>query len=186
MKPMHVSARSKKATAVLASALVLAVALIGGSLAYLMTRTDPVVNTFTYQQIEITPEETIENGVKKDVKLSAVGSDVDSYVRADVVITWKDAHGNVAAQAPVQGVDYTITYGDDWTQTGGHWYYNQKLPGGKKTAPLIVACKRTGTPPEGYDLSVEILAQAVQAEPAQAVEDLWGMRFTGSGFVPVQ
>ena len=188
MKHKHVSMRSKKAAAVLASVLVLLVAVAGGTLAYLIAGTDPVVNRFTYSSIPIVPEETIEKDVKKNVRLSAKGADAETFVRADVVITWKDEAGNVAAQVPQMGTDYTITYGSGWTQLpDGHWYYTQELAAGAETTPLIVECKKTDTPsqPDGYDLSVEILAQAVQAEPAQAMADLWGMQFANGVFTPV-
>jgi hypothetical protein len=42
-----------------------------------------------------------------------------------------------------------------------------------QTAVLINSCT-TLQSLDGYTLSVEILAQAIQAEPAQAVADAWG------------
>ena len=44
------------------------------------------------------------------------------------------------------------------------------------TPILIKSCKpNDGRNPEGYALSVEILADAIQSEPAKAVKEAWGM-----------
>ena len=42
-----------------------------------------------------------------------------------------------------------------------------------------------GKAPEGYPLSVEILASAIQSEPSSVVADQWGVTVTDSGITQV-
>lgn len=62
MKPNALTGRLGKMTLVLLLAVILALgAAFGGTIAYLMDSTDPVVNTFTYGDINITLTETDTN-----------------------------------------------------------------------------------------------------------------------------
>ena len=45
---------------------------------------------------------------------------------------------------------------------------------GEETPVLITKCEKKGNAPKDYDLSVEILADAIQSEPANAVMEAWG------------
>lgn len=39
----------------------------------------------------------------------------DAFIRAQIVVTWKDANGNVSATKPVEDTDYTMTLNTtDW------------------------------------------------------------------------
>lgn len=168
------SPMGRAAATVLALVLILGAA-VGGTLAYLVTQTDPVTNTFEPSRVSCKIDETFENGVKSNVKVKNTG-DIDAYIRAKVVITWKDNAGNVYAAAPEANTDYTISYNEsDWTEIDGYWYYKSAVASGDPTSKLIDTCAPTdGTAPAGYALSVEILAEAIQAEPAAAVKEAWG------------
>lgn len=161
---------------VLASVLVLAIGLVGTTLAWLFATTDPITNTFSAPKVDVPLIEEFDGEVKEHVKLENRG-DIDAFVRAMVVVTWQDEAGNVYAQAPVAGTDYTITWGTEgWTKVGDYYYYNSSIAPGEFTKELIKECKPVeGKAPEGYYLTVEILSDSIQAEPEDAVKEAWGV-----------
>ena len=159
---------------------------VGGTIAYLITHTDPVENTFTPSQIGLDiVEEFPDSEVKKAVQIKNTG-DVDAYIRVAVNVTWvkvpteTGASSNiVTAKTPVAGEDYTISYAneaaDAWIHgADGFWYYAKPVAANGLTPILISSCQPIqGRAPEGYTLSVEIIASAIQADPAQAVAGSW-------------
>ena len=163
----------KRSGILLAAVIVLLAGAVGGTWAFLVAQSEPVQNDFTYAHVRCTIDEKFENGVKSDVKIQNTG-DIPAYIRARIVVTWKDASGNVSA-VPVKDSDYTMTMGTGWTKgTDGYWYCNTAVAAGGETPVLITKCEKKGTAPKDYDLSVEILADAIQSEPAGAVTEAWG------------
>ena len=167
----HSSAWIRQLVLVISAVLILTAA-VGGTLAYLSTNSGPIENTFTPSEVDIDIEENFPQGstTKSDVKITNVG-DTDAYVRAMVFINWKKGN-NVQ---PAKESDYVLDEGStDWEKKGEFYYYTKVLPVGGKTTNLIDSIEVVGTAPEGYTLSVEILASAVQAVPESAVKDAWG------------
>lgn len=166
--------RWKRSGILLAAVIVLLAGAVGGTWAFLVAQSEPVQNNFTYAHVSCTINEEFDGTTKSNVKIQNTG-DIPAYVRARIVVTWKKASGNVSA-VPVKDSDYTITFNTtDWTQQeGDYWYCKTAVDATKFTPVLIKECKKTVTAPEGYDLSVEILADAIQSEPANAVKEAWG------------
>lgn len=169
--------------ATLALALVLTLS-VGGTIAYLITNTSAITNTFTPSYVDCLVDESFNGNVKTNVSVKNNG-DTEAYIRATVIVTWQDAAGNVYAQAPVKGTDYSISFanGTGWdTDTiDGYYYYTLPVTASQKTGILISECKPlTNAPAEGYTLSVEILAQAIQSTPIKAVTDSWGVTANGT------
>ena len=171
------SPRHKKSTVTLILSLLLVVALsVGGTVAFL-TSEQTVTNTFTVASgpaPEIT--EVFNENVKSDVRVNNNG-DVDCLVRATVVVNLLDDNDNVIAGTP----EYTISFNEglnkgSWTKlSDGYWYYNGVVSHDVgKTEPLIIKCT------SNQHISVNIIAQTVQAEPDQAAKDLWGHSFNGT------
>lgn len=166
--------RWKRSGILLAAVIVLLAGAVGGTWAFLVAQSEPVQNNFTYAHVRCRIDEKFENGVKSDVKIQNTG-DIPAYIRARIVVTWKDENGNVSAAVPVKNTDYTIAFNEkDWTQQGGYWYCNTAVDVGGETPVLITKCEKKGNAPKDYDLSVEILADAIQSEPASAVTEAWG------------
>lgn len=166
--------RWKRSGILLAAVIVLLAGAVGGTWAFLVAQSEPVQNNFTYAHVRCTIDEKFENGVKSDVQIQNTG-DIPAYIRARIVVTWKDANGNVSSTVPVKDSDYTMTMGTGWTKgTDGYWYCNTEVDAGRETSALITTCEKKGNAPKDYDLSVEILADAIQSEPANAVKEAWG------------
>ena len=163
----------KKALLLAVSVALILTAAIGGTIAYIVTKTDSVTNTFDPAKVPITINETFVNGEKKDVKIQNTGN-IPAFIRAKIVVTWKDTNGNVSAIKPVENTDYTISYGGDWKKVEDFYYYKEAVESNYSTTDLISECKKVGNAPEGYKLSVEIIAESIQSEPASVVETVWG------------
>ena len=116
--------KSKKPAALLASlALVLGI-MVAGTIAFLVTNTGPVVNTFTPTNVPPEIHEEFDGTTKSNVTIENQGN-TDAYIRAAVMVNWVDESGNVLGQVPVEGTDYTITYDLDngWVQGADGYYY---------------------------------------------------------------
>ena len=146
----------------LVSVIVLLIGMVGGTLAYLTTSTEDVVNTFIPGKADISVEETLDGDTKKDVKIQNNGN-VDVIIRAKVVVTWQDDSGNVYYKKPVEGTDYFIT----WTKAGwsgptGGYYTHGSVKPGETTGILFTGCAPLEDAPAGYHLVVDIISEATQ------------------------
>ena len=176
----HAAPRGMKRSLVLVvSLLALLLVVAGGTLAWL-TAQDSVSNTFTPAHVTCNVEETFNGTAKSNVSIKNT-SDIPVYIRASIIVTWKDSSGNVYGQLPVADTDYTISYGTGWTRQGDYWYCNSEVAVGTNTPELISSCTEVaGKAPAGnYRLSVEIIAEAIQSQPARAVQQAWGVTISG-------
>ena len=168
----------KKSMALLAALLVLLTIGVGSTLAYLVTQTNPVKNVFTPGTFGGTIEETFDGETKKDVSIQIdANSNVNAYVRAAIVVTWKDGEDGVYGKQPLEGTDYTMILNrSDWFDgDDGYYYCKTPVVAGENSPVLIETCTQTeACEEEQYRLDVEILAEAVQSTPKEAVEDAWG------------
>lgn len=183
--------RQRKPVTLLVSLLLLLGIAIGSTVAFLATRTAEKKNTFTPSKVSSQVTENFDGTTKSNVAVKNTG-DVDAYLRATVNITWRKdqntAEQTVSAKVPQEGVDYTITYADTgWARdSDGYWYYLTPVAPGKSTGTLIESCKQLAGAevPEGYHLSVEIIASAIQSVPAKAVGKAWGVTITENSVTP--
>lgn len=176
---------NKKHKVLLLSMVLLLVIGAGSVIAFIVTKTDNVENQFTPSHVSCEVSEVMENNVKKEVKITNTG-DTTAFIRAQVVATWvKPVDGSTTeyetyGKAPEKGVDYEIVYDDeannpekiDWFKKDGFWYYEGPVLEETATAVLIASCTPVGNnAPEDYILSVEIIAEAIQAAGGSEVGD---------------
>lgn len=184
---MNKRKRLNKMLIVMVSVYLLVGIVIGGTVAFLVTDSGPVQNTFTPSKVTTSVEETLDETVKKEVKIKNTG-DTTAYIRAAVVVTWQDADGNIYGQAPVKGTDYTIDYnlglsgsGNCWVKSSdGFYYYTSPVKSVSEdeknctTDILITSCTPiSGKAPEGYNLAVEIIGSGIQSLPTSVVTENW-------------
>ena len=169
-----------KPFALLVSLILLVAGLTSTTIAFLADSPEPVTNNFQYDKVACSVNEEFEDGmvVKRNVSVQNTGT-TEAYIRAKVVATWQDEEGNIAAEVPVVGeeMDYTITYNDkDWFKgDDGYWYCKNKIAAGGETPILIDTCRVKKSGPANCHLVVEILADAIQANPSNAVTEAWGV-----------
>ena len=176
----------KKGKITLLALLALAICLaVGGTLAFLFDVTDVLTNVFEPGVVTTEVTETFDGAVKKDVKIKNTGN-IEAYLRASIVVNWKDAKGNVYGKyEPVEGVNYEM----DLEETGwlhqdsdGFYYWTEPVLSDDEdaqncsTGVLINSCEMIERPadlPAEYFLSVEILGSGIQSRPEAAVEKAW-------------
>ena len=174
----HSRIRMNKLAILFIAVVMLIGAVVGSTVAFLVTETAPVENKFTYASISTGIVETFDGTTKSDVQVINNG-DINAYVRATYVVNWLHKDGTVAASVP-EGYSYSLTENPDntWTKgKDGYFYYLSPVAPGKSTAGSLLTCTVTYPENPEYTLSVEILATAVQSTPANAVADAWGDGF---------
>lgn len=179
-KPQHGRRlRWGKQFILLAAIAVLALGIVGGTSAYLLTSYGPVTNTFTPSHVTCAViEDPFTQKVsteKTNVRIQNTG-DTEAYIRAAIIVTWQDSSGNVSATVPVAGTDYVITFptNSNWKTDGRYYYYNGSVTPGGITSNLIESCT-VRTTNGNYTLHVEILADAIQSSPVDAIKQAWGI-----------
>ena len=171
------SGRSTGRLAAMALATVLLLALtIGGTVAWLTSKTSDITNTFTPSKVmcavsEIFDEDT---GVKSNVNVTNVG-DTDAFIRVKLVTYRTNAEGqHIGGVAEVP----TFTPGDGWVKYGDYYYYTKPVaPNEKPESNLIsrIQLESVYTDADGGYQAMDVMAEAIQSEPAEAVGEAWGV-----------
>lgn len=177
-----------KALLLIASLAVLLTATVGSTVAWLVSKPAAVENDFVPGKVacQVLEDFGTESGtsVKRNVRVQNTGN-TDAYIRVLLVFTWKDEDGNIFSNKPQEGKDYQIVMDDltNWimqkSDAGLYFYYKKPVAPSAETGKLIDSLRQIAgvTGPENgkYKLSVDILADAVQADPPKAVEESWGV-----------
>lgn len=171
MRKMRIS---NKNIAFLISIVLILTITVGGTLAYIATHTPGITNTFTPGEISGDIIEDITGGIKKDVQVKNTG-DGPCYVRVNVVVNWQNNNGDVHAEIPVEGTDYTITFHTDSTNwfegSDGYYYYKYAIVPNDVTAGSLLTCESNTINGEYY-VGVDIMAQCIMATTLD-VETAW-------------
>ena len=146
-----------------------------------LTKLNSKPNTFELGNVVPEIKETFVTGnkIKEDVYIKNNGN-IDVYVRVALVFSFEDENGNILSDEPILDEDYTIDFssstnwilGDD-----GYYYYKEKIGPSSFTDILIDSCRSI----KNYDdkvFNLEIVTQAIQADPKRAVEEAWGVTIT--------
>lgn len=166
----------------LVALLLLLCCTVAGTVAYLVTNTDPVTNTFTPASVSTEVNEDFDGITKSNVTIKNTGN-IDAYIRAAVIVNWANDAGEISG-TPVTNADYSITYntdanGDWFVGSDGYYYCKTSVKSEKQDAKdcwtpvLIESCTQKGTAPEGFHLQVTILADGIQSEPTSTVASVW-------------
>lgn len=122
-------------------------------------------------------------------------SNIDAYIRVRLVFHWQDSKGNVVARnmTPPEFTCYTEST-DKWIQKGEYtYYYKTPVAPGDFTAdllktkitmnPVVVEETIVGNQKVSYYYYpvVEVLAEAIQSKPTDAVESSWNVTVGSDG-----
>lgn len=196
----HIAAKkSRKWFAGVAAVALAGLLVVGGTIAWLVSSTGTVTNTFVVGGVTTDIVEEFDDDTKENVYVKNTNN-VPVYVRAQVVINWIDvSNNNIVASVPS---DYTyvmdpatLPAGSGWVKGGdGFYYYTKPLAANdeaetdtykKMTSNLINKVESFYPESPKYRLSVEVLTEAVQAVPKTAVEDAWDASVADQGTATV-
>lgn len=169
-----------KAGAFIISLLVLLTVTVGGTVAYLVANTTPVVNTFTPSQVSCSVTESFAGATKSNVNVTN-DSNINAYIRVKLVtyrVNDEGQHIGGTATIPY------FTPGNGWVKYGDYYYYTSPVaPGEKPATDLINSIALTGSydDADGGKQVIEVMAEAIQAEPVRAVEEAWDVTVDADG-----
>lgn len=174
---------SKKIVIYIVSLVVLLSVAVGLTVAYLVSKPDPIDNSFVPVSVSCSVIDSDAGVGAKDVLVKNTG-DVKAYARCVVVATWVNTtDGAIYSTAPILGIDYKLQMGsDNWIlSSDGFYYYTQSVLSGSSTGTLISSVTEITVAPTGYELSISVYASMIQAEPKSAVEQTWGVTVLDNG-----
>lgn len=175
-----VSARPRRrgrATAMLLATVMLFALAVGGTIAWLIDKDSPLVNTFDPSKVTCEVQEKFDGKVKSDVNVTNTG-DIDAFIRVKLV-TYRtnDAGQHIGGTAALP----QFTLGANWVEYNGYYYYTLPVaPGDNPATKLTDSMTLT----ESYDdadgghQSIDVMAEAIQSVPEDAVKAAWGAGFS--------
>ena len=166
--------RNGRFTAMAAAAVLLLVLAIGGTVAWLSTKDRPITNKFLPSNVACEVQENFNGNVKTNVTVKNTG-DIPAYIRVKLVTYRTNDQGQHIGGTAVLP---NFTLGDGWVAHDGYYYYTQPVePGHFPAANLTDSITLTGTytDPDGGHQSIDVMAEAIQSVPAEAVGQAWGV-----------
>ena len=174
------TARKGRLNATIISVVLILTLAVGGTIAFLSTKTDPVVNTFNPSQVTCSVVEDFDGKTKTNVNVENTG-DIPAFIRVKLVAyRTNDAGQHIGGVSEVPA----FTLGKDWAKCGDYYYYTYPVaPGATPADSLAEVIKLTEnyTDVDGGHQSIDVIAEAIQAGPEAAVKAAWGDNFSMSG-----
>ncbi len=165
--------RDKLTALILATTLLLAMA-IGGTVAWLIAKETPITNTFKPSTVACEVTENFNGTVKSSVNVKNTG-DTEAYIRVKLVTYRTNDQGqHIGGTASLP----SFTLGENWVESGGYYYYTLPVAAGGKPASNLtesIPLTTTYVDADGGHQSIDVLAEAIQSGPAQAVGQAWGV-----------
>lgn len=168
---------SRKTVSLLISLLLIFAISLGGTLAYLSTKTNPVENTFRPSHVTCQVTESFDATTKSNVNVINTG-DTEAYIRVKLVsyrVNDKNQHIGGTATIP------KFSLGTDWVHYGNHYYYTLPVePGMSPSNDLAdsIVLKDSYNDADGGKQVIEVMAEAIQSGPTEAVGKSWGVSIT--------
>ena len=179
--------RSKKTGMLFLSLLLVIGMVVGGTVAWLSTKSAPITNTFLLSHVSCSVTEEFNGTTKSNVNVTNTG-DIDAFIRVKLVtyrVNDEEQHIGGIAKIP------DFTPGAGWVENGDYYYYTKPVaPGANPAAALINSIDLIGsyTDADGGKQAIDVMAEAIQSVPENAVKAAWGAGFSigadGSLIVP--
>lgn len=160
--------KSKRILMVFVAIVLLVTAITVPVAAYMIKKTGSFESDFTPATVECKVNETFENLVKASITVTNLG-DIDAYVRVKLVTYYVDEDGNVLANKTATIADFTL--GDGWLKGSDNTYYYKTKVGATGTTNDLLGTSIT----LANGQVVVVLAEAIQADPADATTQVWGV-----------
>lgn len=171
--------RSKKTGMLFLSLLLVIGMVVGGTVAWLSTKSAPITNTFLPTKVTCKVTESFDGTTKRNVNVTNTG-DIDAYIRVKLVtyrVNDKEQHIGGTASLP------TFTLGKNWVSYHGYYYYRLPVaPGGSPETNLTESMTLIDsyTDADGGKQVIEVMAEAIQAngvadDGKKAVVKAWGV-----------
>ena len=171
------TARKGRLTAMIVSVVLILALAIGGTIAWMSTKTDSVVNTFNPSRVTCSVVEDFDGKTKTNVNVENTG-DIPAFIRVKLVVYRTNdvgQHIGGVAEAP------SFNFGAGWVGYGDYYYYTKPVaPGEMPKTNLANSITLEGSyeDADGGHQSIDVIAEAIQAGPEAAVQAAWGNNFS--------
>ena len=144
-------------------------------------KTAKVENSFTPAQVSIVVNETFSNGIKENVSVTNTGKENDPavYVRVKLLAYWYEQDSDHVAAKSAWTPSFTP--GADWIKIGDCYYYKKPVEATDSTSDLISSI--TLIEDGGARQVLEVVAEAIQSNPAAAAIESWGIAVDANGYI---
>ncbi len=168
--------RSRMIMMIAAAALLLTMA-VGGTMAWLSAKDEPITNTFRPSEVncKVTEHYDESKNEKSQVNVQNTG-DTSAYIRVKLV-TYRtnDAGDHIGGTAAVPA----FTPGVKWVlHTDGYYYYTLPVEADGSPATVLadkIQLKTEYEDADGGHQALDVMAEAIQSEPDKAVGEAWGV-----------
>ena len=160
---------NKKGIALLLATAVLLTAVVGTTLAYLVDITGSIQNIFNFGKVEC---KVVFNETTNIYSVQNTGT-VPAYVRVAIVINATDSTDSSKLTWDSNFSYQIAPNADDWQLHEGYYYYKGEFA--VRDSVDIIQYTESGT-------QIQILAEAIQATPDEAVQNAWKMTFDGTSW----
>ena len=135
----------------------------------MMAQTQNISNSFIPSKVSC---QVLDSNGQFSIKNTG---NVKAYIRAMVVVNWMDGNGNVYGTPPVKGdnADYTLVTSASWNEVDGIYYYANSVD--SQASVDFITVTGMGSTNGDYTLTVEVVAEAIQAEGmgASSAQNAW-------------
>lgn len=157
---------NKKGIALLISAVLILSVAVGTTIAFLVDSTEDVTDNFTPAKVICDVTNSGDTWSVKNVE------NIDAYIRVAVIVNETNGTNLKWSGNPINA-DVLITTDATWTKVGNYYYYNGEVaPDTSVTFGQITAA----------NAKIQVLAEAIQSTPDDAVQTAWGVTFNGTAW----
>lgn len=172
----------RKTLVLLIAAAMLLTMSVGSTAALLQVSSDPVENVFMAVKVDTKINETFTSAGKSSITVENKQADdnMDVYVRVAVVGNW--VKGGKIVEKWTLTDDYINT--TNWViGSDDFYYYKRVLEVGDSTENLLKKKITQTGGPDGANLEVTVVHQAIQYLPTSAVTQAWGVTVAQDGTI---
>lgn len=157
-----------KRLAMLLSMILVITCTVGGTLAYLFTRTESITDTFEPANVSCT--------ISNDQASVTNASETSVWLRVSITAVYRSTDPEKQNSIHWENPVITVTPGDNWEKFGDFYYYKNSVDaGGAVDLPGIDVSGSV----DGFRIEKQILAEVIQSAPLIAVQEAWGMTRVG-------
>ena len=180
--------RTGRVTAIVMATVLLLALAIGGTVAWLSTQDTPITNAFTPSKVACKVQEEFNEttGVKTNVNVKNTG-DTKAFIRVKLVTYRTNNQGqHIGGTAEI-----SFKPGAGWVKHGDYYYYTKPVePNQAPDDALIDSIQLTKdyTDADGGRQAIDVMAEAIQSVPGEAVKAAWELSINTNGnlIVPLQ
>lgn len=150
------------------------------AVAYMFKQTDYKNNEFVPASVSCEVFEQFDGEKKTSIQIQNTGN-INAYLRLRLVSYWVNADGNVMPKPSVMP-EFNLAVG--WIKGSNDTYYYQMpvLPEAY-CATLLSSPITLLSDEDGCKQVVEVFAEAIQSEPANAVTDSWKVTLDSNNYI---